>query len=211
MTKIIKIPGYRVSNRDYNREKNQDNMKTNSDFILDRNSFAKLSEPAPVEEVRERIFRSALRAPDHGMLKPWRFLVIEGEARKRFGELLADALKADKCGASDGELEKARNNPLRAPLLVVAIAKPQDHPKIPVIEQLLSAGCTVHQMLLAAEAEGFGGIWRTGPLAYNQLVKDGLNLTESEQIIGFLYLGTPTTQAKTLSLPDVSAYFSYWK
>jgi len=185
-------------------------MSNRIDVILNRNSFAKLSEPAPTGEARARIFQSALRAPDHGKLTPWRFLVVEGDARERLGLVLADALKADRADVSDVELQKVRNNPLRAPLLIVAIAHPKDHPKIPEIEQILSAGSTVHQMLLAAEAEGFGGIWRTGPLAYSEQVKASLKLAKTEQIVGFLYMGTPTTKAKSVTIPEVADYFVNW-
>lgn len=182
-----------------------------TELLLQRNSFAKLQEPAPKGQSRERIFQSALRAPDHAMLKPWRFLVIEGEQRSRFGELMAETLAKIKPEASDAELEKARNNPFRAPVIVIAICATVDHPKVPKVEQLLSTGCAVHQMLLAAELEGYGGIWRTGPLAYDAQMKSALLLKPDEEIVGFLYLGTPSGKRKEIQKSNTEDYFSDWK
>jgi nitroreductase len=117
------------------------------DALLNRVSAPRLCEPAPDAGQRELLFRAALRAPDHGQLRPWRFLTIEGAAREQLGELLAQALPAD---ASPEALNKARAMPLRAPLLVVVIARVHEHPKVPAQEQVIAAGCAAHGILLAA-------------------------------------------------------------
>ncbi|SFQ14224.1 Nitroreductase [Geopseudomonas sagittaria] len=164
--------------------------------LLNRVSVARLDEPAPTPAQRELLFRAALRAPDHGQLRPWRFLTVEGAAREQLGELFVRAQLARDPAAPAAALDKARAMPLRAPLLVVAIACLKVHPKVPESEQLLAAGCAVHGLLLAAHVQGIGAVWRTGELAYDATVHAGLNLADSERIIGFIYLGTPAGELR---------------
>ncbi|WP_044870335.1 nitroreductase family protein [Pseudomonas sp. LFM046] len=160
------------------------------DALLNRVSLGRLQEPAPDAAQRELLFRAALRAPDHGYLRPWRFLTIEGEARGKLGELFVSAVLAKNPEAPEAAITKARAMPLRAPLMVVVIATLQAGHKVPEVEQLLSAGCAAHGILLAAHAQGLGAMWRTGELAYDRTVAEGLGLDAHERIVGFLYLGT---------------------
>ncbi|MDT4810904.1 putative NAD(P)H nitroreductase YdjA [compost metagenome] len=160
------------------------------DALLNRVSLGRLQEPAPDAAQRELLFRAALRAPDHGYLRPWRFLTIEGEARAKLGELFVSALQAKDPQAPEAAIAKARAMPLRAPLMVVVIATLQAGHKVPEVEQLLSAGCAAHGILLAAHAQGLGAMWRTGEMAYDRTVAAGLGLGEQERIVGFLYLGS---------------------
>jgi len=161
------------------------------DVLLNRVSVPRLQDPAPTAEQREVLFQAALRAPDHGQLRPWRFLTVEGAGRDRLGELLAQAVQHGNPEAEPSALEKARNMPQRAPLLIVVIAREQEHRKVPRSEQLLAAGCAAHGILLAAHAQGIGAVWRSGELSYSPVVAEGLGLQEGESIIGFLYLGQP--------------------
>jgi len=179
------------------------------DALLNRVSVPRLVEPAPNAAQREALFQAALRAPDHGQLRPWRFLTVEGAAREKLGQLLADAVQA-KGDASEAALDKARAMPLRAPLLVVAIARLQDHFKIPQSEQRLAAACAAHGILLAAYAQGVGAMWRTGDLAYSPHVAKGLGLAEGEEIIGFLYLGTPHSEPRTAPVLATADFVSAW-
>jgi nitroreductase len=183
------------------------------DALLTRVSAPRLVEPAPDAAQRELLFRAALRAPDHALLRPWRFLTVEGDARERLGELFADALSADAAPdqASEQALTKARAMPLRAPLLIVVIAAIQDHFKVPAQEQIIAAGCAAHGILLAAHVQGIGAVWRTGELAYNPRVAKGLGLSEGEQIIGFLYLGTPERELRTPAEEQLDDFVSAWK
>ncbi|WP_271105300.1 nitroreductase family protein [Pseudomonas tohonis] len=160
------------------------------DALLNRVSLSRLVEPAPDAAQREVLFRAALRAPDHGYLRPWRFLTIEGEARNRLGELFAEAVKARDPQAPEAAVNKALGMPLRAPLLVAVIARLTAGHKVPESEQVLSAGCAAHGILLAAHAQGLGAIWRTGELSYDRHVARGLGLADNEQVVGFLYLGS---------------------
>lgn len=159
--------------------------------LLTRSSAGQLGEPAPTAEQLEFIMKAGMRASDHGRLKPWRFILIEGSARQRLGELFVRIEKEDNPAATDDECRKLANNPLRAPLLIVVVAKVRPHEKIPAIEQVLSAAGAAQLMLLAAHAQGLGGIWRTGKMAYHPHVAKQLGLDTGDQIIGFLYIGTP--------------------
>ncbi|MFJ3524155.1 nitroreductase family protein [Pseudomonas sp. NPDC090203] len=181
------------------------------DLLLNRVSVPRLIEPAPDAAQREALFSAALRAPDHGGLKPYRFLTVEGEARNRMGELLAQAL-IDKGGEADEKaLEKARSGPLRAPLVVVVIARLQDHYKVPKKEQVITAGCAAHGVLLAAYSMGVGAVWRTGDLAYSPQVAKGLGLSADEEVVAFLYLGTPLNPPREAPKADVADFVSEWQ
>ena len=161
--------------------------------ILTRQSVAPafLAEPAPDGEQLERILAAGASAPDHGRLRPWRFIVIRGEARHRLGRTFADALLRRQPDAPEAALEQERARPLRAPLLIAVAARldPQ-HPKIPEIEQVLSTGAAVQNILLAAHAQGFGAKWLTGANAYDEHVRAALGLAADHRLVGFIHLGT---------------------
>ncbi|MFC0710189.1 nitroreductase family protein [Azorhizophilus paspali] len=180
------------------------------DALLNRVSVARLRDPAPSAEQRERLFAAALRVPDHAQLRPWRFLSVEGEARVRLGELFARAIADNQPDVHEAVLQKARSAPLRAPLLVVVIASPKAHPRVPEIEQVLSAGCAAHALLLAAHAQGLGAMWRTGDVAYDPLVAAGLGLAGNERIVGFLYLGTPEGEPRVPHRLDTVEFVDAW-
>ncbi|MCB1689500.1 MAG: nitroreductase family protein [Halioglobus sp.] len=179
-------------------------------FLQQRNSAPKLQEPAPSPEVMAEIFRAALRAPDHAWMRPWRFLTIAGERREAFGELLDSCLLQRTPDADEAARTKARNAPLRAPLVVVVIASVSPHPKVPPQEQRFSAACAAHAILLAVEASGFAGIWRTGAPAFDRNVMDGLGLAENEEVVGFIYIGSRLGPAKSIPQLDAADYVSAW-
>lgn len=179
------------------------------DNLHQRVSIPFLEAPAPSSEQLDNMYRAALRAPDHGAIRPWRFLNIKDDARIKLGQLFARAAAAKDSELSDEQLDKFRNMPLRAPLVIVAIAKTKPHPKVPHSEQVIAAGCAVQNMLLAAHAQGVGAMWRTGGMAYDTTVMQGLDLQDGEEIIGYLYLGTPTRERKVPQL-EVSKFVSDW-
>lgn len=179
------------------------------DALLNRVSVPRLVEPAPDAAQRKLLFQAASRAPDHGQLRPWRFLTIEGAAREHLGVLLAEAVQAQG-EATQAALDKAHAMPLRAPLLIVVIARLQDHFKVPRSEQRLTAACAAHAILLCAYAQGIGAVWRTGELSYSSQVAKGLGLGEGEEVIGFLYVGTPLNEPRTAPVVDTEAFVSTW-
>lgn len=179
-------------------------------FLQQRNSAPKLTAPAPTGDDLKQIFNAALRAPDHARLRPWRFLTITGSRRKALGEVLRDGLLRRNPLADEVACSKVLASPLRAPLIVVAIARFSEHPKVPKIEQQLSAGCAAHAILLAAQATGFAGIWRTGNSAFDRGVMTDLGLAGNEEIVGFLYLGSRDGAAKPLPQLDTDDFVSNW-
>jgi len=180
------------------------------DALHQRVSIGKLAAPAPGLMQREAIFQAALRAADHGQLRPWRYLVIEGEGLNRLGELFCSAALADDPNLAAEVCDSFRKMPLRAPMIVVVIARPQVHPKVPELEQLISAGAAAQNMLNAAYALGVGAIWKTGAMAYHPHVLKGLGLDEGEVLIGYLYMGTPATPMHSPRHLSTSDFFADW-
>lgn len=156
------------------------------------------------------IFKAALRAPDHGLLKPWRFLVIQGEGRIHLGELFARAELSENPSITPQALKKTKAKPLRAPMIIVGIAHTIEHKSVPEIEQLLSCGAAIQNMMLAAHAQNVGAMWRTGAMAYNDIVNAGLGLKDNERILGYLYLGQVDGKSRTLKPLDTEEYFTEW-
>ncbi|MFM2483578.1 NAD(P)H nitroreductase [Celerinatantimonas yamalensis] len=173
------------------------------ELLLHRHSCAKLAAPAPTGEALETIYHAGLKTPDHGGLKPWRFIEVSGAGMDRLADIFAAAAQH-----AQGDVDKAKAMPQRAPLIIIVIASYVIHPKVPEMEQLLSAGCAVHAMQMAALAQGFNGIWRTGPMSYDNTVNEMLGLTDSEQIVGFLYLGTAQTGAPQKSPYQIDQFVS---
>jgi len=170
-----------------------------------------LEEPAPDAENLATIVQCGLSAPDHAGLKPWKFITIEGDARMRLGEVFVQAKKLEDPDLSDEKAEALSKKPLRAPLIVtVAASITPDHPKTPRVEQVLTAGLSAQHMQLAARALGFGSIWLTGPMARNPLVKTTLGLKAEDEIVGFLYVGTPTKPSPERKRSTPAEYTSAW-
>jgi nitroreductase len=180
------------------------------DALLSRVSVGALGDPAPDDAAVRTIIEAALRAPDHGKLRPWRFIVIRGEARHRLGELFARALAARDPDAPVAVVDKERAKPLRAPLLIAVVARIQAGHKIPEHEQLVSAGAAAMNMLNAIHGLGFGGVLLTGPSAYDPTVQAALGLAGTERLVGFVYVGTPTQAAPTVARPDPADYVTEW-
>ncbi|MFU8765127.1 MAG: nitroreductase family protein [Haliea sp.] len=175
-----------------------------------RNSAPRLVAPGPSPEQLEELLQAALRAPDHAWLRPWRFVTIEGDRREDFGEVLERCLLRRDPAADVSAREKARAAPLRAPLVLVVIARLREHPKVPFEEQRLSAGCAAHAILLAAEALGYAGIWRTGNAAFDPYVGSALGLEANEEVVAFLYLGTRDGSPKNLPTLKSADFLSRW-
>jgi nitroreductase len=144
------------------------------------------------------------RAPDHGKLFPWRFILFEGDARARMGTLLARALQESEPDAATPErVEMERARFLRAPVVVGVVSRVRDGIPIPVWEQELSAGAVCQTMLIAATSLGFVANWITEWPAYNAKVAEGLGLGEGERIAGFVYIGTQGAPLEERVRPDL--------
>ncbi|MBX2849965.1 MAG: NAD(P)H nitroreductase [Acidiferrobacterales bacterium] len=179
--------------------------------LQERNSVHHLTEPAPSKIQLENIFKAGLRACDHGNLRPWKFLVIDGEAREKFGELMVKVKSVLDGKQVDDELaNKLRRKPLRAPTIVAVVARIVDHQKIPEIEQVMSTAASAQMMMTAAHAQGIGAIWRSGALMFHESMREGLGLRNSDQIVGFIYLGTPKF-VKPLPKLDTKDFIEIWQ
>ena len=178
--------------------------------IHQRQSVGQLLEPAPSAEQLEKAFQAALTAPDHHRLKPTRFVVISADQHKMFGELLSDAL-ADLGETDAVALERVKNHPARAPLLVLALTQFQPHAKVPHFEQVLSTGAAIQNLLLSLQAQGFSSIWRSGAVVESKLLKQSFGLAEDDLIAGIIYIGTAAKTIAARSEIDTQNYVSYWK
>lgn len=179
--------------------------------LHERTSASKLTFPAPTQDQCRVLVRAALRAADHGNLRPWRFLAIEAEGLNALGDLFVRVAAEKNPDITDVERERFQKMPSRAPMIMVVIAKCQEHPKIPVNEQLLSAGAAAQNILTAAYALGLGAIWRTGDMAYDSRVAQALGLQAGEVIIGFIYLGTPVNPPTPPRSVNPDDFFSIWQ
>jgi nitroreductase len=180
------------------------------DVLLSRQSHWPLMEPGPADVELALIVDAALRAPDHGNLRPWRFVTIRGEARGALGDLLVDLA----CARAPGEPRSAhahrRQKAFAAPLLIALGAAISAHPKVPEVEQLLAAGAAAMNMLNAIHALGYGGFWATGPDSYETRLHDALGFAPNERLLGFLFVGTPKNTGQPPMRPARSAHVREW-
>ncbi|WP_428771625.1 NAD(P)H nitroreductase [Vibrio sp.] len=177
------------------------------ELLLNRRSVAKLNQPAPEGQALENIIRAGLRAPDHGGLTPWRFVISQGEGLQKLANILVAA--AELNNSEEAVISKLKNAPFRAPMVITVIAKVTEHAKVPALEQYLSAGCAVQAMQLAAVAQGFQGFWRSGEWMFHPAVKEAFGLQGDDCIVGFLYLGTPDSTPVKVPERELSRFVEY--
>jgi nitroreductase len=159
--------------------------------ITGRRSTSRLAEPAPADAELTMMLAAAATAPDHGLLRPWRAIVLRGAALDRLGAAFAEAHRAREPDCRPEDHARTAGKPRRAPVIVAVVARVRPHPKIPEWEQLVTAGCAAQNLCLAAHALGYGSMWRTGWYGEEPIVRDHLGLADHEQVVGWLYLGTP--------------------
>lgn len=153
------------------------------------------------------LLRAAVTAPDHGAVRPWRFVVIEGDDRAKLGEVFAHALRSRDPDASPDALAKELNRPLRAPMVIAVLARVVlDRPNVPPVEQIAATACAAQNMMLAAEAKGFGAIMLTGKNAQDPIVKKFFNLAPADEIVSFVYLGKPEGAQPEKPRPDPMSF-----
>ena len=153
--------------------------------------------------------QAALRSPDHRCLTPWQFIVWKGKGLVQLGEVFEqEAINSD---VEQAIVDRAMQLPLRAPMVIVAICKYKEDDKVPWVEQVASTACSVHSMQMAALAQGFQGVWRSGSYAKDKTVKDAFECFEHDEILGFLYVGS--SKLKTMPTPKRanSGYFDVWE
>lgn len=144
------------------------------ELLLTRRSCAALIAPAPEGEALDVVLQAALRVPDHRSLKPYEFILVKDDGLERLSALLKSA--AVSSGQPPEIVARAGKLPHRAPLIVIVVAKARENAGVDLFEQRLSAGCAVMAMQLAAVAQGFGGIWRSGWPLFDRNVHQSLGL-----------------------------------
>jgi nitroreductase len=155
--------------------------------IMTRRSVPRTAERLPERALIARLLDAAVRAPNHHVTEPWRFIVLAGSALRDFGDAWASG--DERAGRSG---EAARSKALRAPLIVCVIARPKrNHPKVVEVEEHHAVGAAIQNLLLAAHDAGLGAMVRTGPAASLPEVRSYLGVREDESIAGFVYIGYP--------------------
>ncbi|MGZ5914848.1 MAG: nitroreductase family protein [Hyphomicrobium sp.] len=171
----------------------------------------RLLAPGPQPTELETMLRIASRVPDHKKLAPWRFIVLEGDARAKLGDVIADACIAEEPERpSDVRLAMERGRLTRAPLVVAVISRVTPHRSAPEWEQILSAGAACLNLCLAANALGYGTSWLTEWIAYSPRVRKALQLADNERIAGFVYIGTPAEAPHERDRPALADIVSRW-
>jgi nitroreductase len=198
------------------------------ELLLQRQSTPILTDPAPSESDLTNLLSAGMRVPDHAGLKPWHFHVITGQGLQRLSEIYVEATtielssKAELIEDSSTEegideqafnekIAKVAKMPFRAPMIIVISTQYVEHNKVPEQEQLIAAGCCAQAIQMAAFALGYGAMWRTGDLAYNETVKQGLGLEQCNDIAGFLYIGTPTKEPHSKPAKSYQDKVTYWE
>lgn len=187
--------------------------ETLTDFLARRRSVKPdmLSEPAPTPAELNKILTIAARVPDHKKLVPWRFIIIEGEGRRKFGDVIARVCEEDEDKPLSSErLKFERGRFLRAPLVIAVIARLTDQRGVPHWEQTLSAGAAAFNLCLAANSLGYGTAWLTEWMAYNEKIARALGLADHEKVVGFVHIGTANTPPSERVRPYLDDIVSTW-
>ena len=182
------------------------------DVLLNKVSYPKLTDPIPSKEQMDLAYKAAFRAPDHGRLRPWRFIEITNNGREKLGKAFKNA--AIKNGELDEEkLLKFEKLPLRAPMIIVLITEVNEMSKIPAIEQIQSTAVAAQNISLALFDMGYGVYWRTGSFitSKNSYLNEELSLKKNNEIIGYLYIGSPDIKGKEIPSLNKEDYVDYWK
>lgn len=176
-------------------------------WIKSRRSIGNLSIPAPTESQIKAAIDCAVTAPDHKKLRPWRFIVTQGNARHDLGRAFLAAAEAQAAQAGEEMSEKSRkktyNMPLRAPVIITVVTHMQVHKKVPPFEQMLSAGAAVQNLILALQAQGFSTVWRTGLLANEPAVKAYFGVGADDYVTAFVYTGSSPCDMPTRKPIDI--------
>tara|TARA_B110000196_G_scaffold255264_1_gene225197 strand:- start:94 stop:654 length:561 start_codon:yes stop_codon:yes gene_type:complete len=179
--------------------------------LLTRRSISQLTVPIPSKKQMKLVYQAALRAPDHSWLRPWRFIEITGNGRKKLAQIFIDTSKKESEIDQEREV-KISSLPFRAPMIIIIIAKIVDKSNVPRIEQIQSTAASVQNILLALHDMGFGAYWRTGKYITenNKYIANELSLSSQSEVLGYLYIGTPSMEAKEIPLLKNEDFVTYW-
>lgn len=170
-----------------------------------------LTEPGPDASEISELLEIGTRVPDHGKLTPWRLVVIEGDYRAIAGERLAALAKNRDPAIAADLLDAERNRFLPAPITIGVISSVQAHPKVPTIEQQLSAGCVCFNLVHGAHALGYGAQWVTRWYAFDSEAAAIFGAKEGELFAGFVHIGTPSVVPQERPRPNLNDVVEYWR
>jgi len=178
-------------------------------LLFDRRSVASLSEPAPSPEQLHVLLRAAATVPDHGNLRPWRLVVIQGGARERFADALAESAAGLMPDLSPEARDRVRAKAFVAPMQIAIVSSPLVGAKIEEWEQVASASCTGFAIVLAAHALGFGAMWKSVPFTRGLGLTNILGLADHEQLLGWVNVGTASGAPAPRPAADPAAYTTH--
>ncbi len=158
--------------------------------ICTRRSISRFSARTVERDKIEALLQAGAQAPNHYKVRPWRFVVIDGQARERLGDVMAQVLLRKYPTLPEEALAKEKAKPLRSPVIIAVGVDQPSEPKVLETENMCAAAAACENILLAAHAMGMGGKWRTGEAARDVDVKEHLGLADKE-VIAFLYIGYP--------------------
>lgn len=185
------------------------------DALIQRSSTPPrlMGNEAPTRAEIDEMLTAAVSAPDHGAVRPWRFHIIEGDARVKLGELFAASLLDREPFAPTAAIEKEKSRPLRAPLIIAVCAKvdPSRAPKVPVVEQIVAAAGAMEHLVIASQAMGYGAIVLTGRNAHAGKVRAAFGLDSEDELLGFVYIGKSDEPAPVKPRPDAADFTSVWE
>lgn len=183
------------------------------DFLSKRRSASKrgLRAPGPEGTALDELLYVASRVPDHRKLGPWRYIVFEGDARAAFGETILKVFQSKNPDATDKQIDEERGRFLRAPTVVVVVSSPVEDGRTPIWEQELSSGAVCYNLLLAANASGWAGVWLSEWIAFDKDIAKAMGLEDHERISGVMYLGTTDLSQPERPRPNVTERISRWK
>ncbi len=169
----------------------------------------RLLAPGPTDEQLDEIFQAAATAPDHGQLRPWRFVLVPEGERGRLAEVFADALLQRDATASVQELGRAREKAYRAPLLMLAIVDSAcGDSAIDFNERLVSAGCAIQNILLMATAQGWGSALTSGKAMKSAGLRNLFGLSDGEQALCFISIGSASAARPARHRPQPAQFTS---
>lgn len=170
-----------------------------------------LAEPGPDTAQLDEILTIGTRVPDHGKLSPWRLVIYKGDDRAKVGERLAEIQKKRHPDSDDAAFDAERQQFLPAPLTIGVLSCPKAHPKVPELEQLLSASCVAFNLVHGANALGFGAHWVTRWFTFDEEAATMLGAKEGEKFVGFVHIGTAQTQLEDRDRPALSSIVQNWE
>ncbi|WP_025885540.1 nitroreductase family protein [Asaia prunellae] len=181
------------------------------EVLLSRASTDHLTAPAPDKVQIARILSAGLRAPDHGKIRPWRYIVIKGKHRAEFAEQVVKAMISVDPEVPEKKIAKRRERFSEMPMTIALVMALEPKSKIPVQEQEMSVAAGAMNVLNALHAEGFGGFWVSGDFADQPCFREALGLSETHRLAGFLFVGTPDKPVEGSKRPDIDNFMGFYK